>query len=171
MFSEMELIQAIEGVDDTGAARAACCLSVMKNPAMGEPEALHSVATLEAVVSICLTEQWAVVDLQFSEPLDYDLLQIAHVCKEYTDSLKKLDGNGNFSYSLVLSLAPAGDYDIYLVGVDGFWSFMASVPAASCDTIRFLFSRDRFCAYELDANAVEEMIEETGTEIRDFWEE
>lgn len=171
MLSEVELIQAIEGVDDTGAAKAACCLSIMKNPAMGEPEALYSAATLDAVVSICLTEQWAVVDLQFSEPLDYDFLRMAQVCKVYTDSLRRLDGNSSVSYSFVLSLAPVGDYDIFLVGADGFWSFMASVPAAGCDTIRFLFPRDRFGAFELDTDAVEEMIEEAGTEIREFGEE
>lgn len=165
MMSEVELIQAIEGTDETGAARAACCISVMKNLAEGEPEAVSSEATLDAVVSICLTEKWAVVDLQFPEPLDYDFLQMAQVCKEYEEAMKKADEN--IRYSLVLSLTPAGDYDFFLVGGDGFWSFMANDPVAESDTIRFLFPREQFGAYELEDDAVEEMIEEAMSEIGD----
>lgn len=169
MMSEVELIQAIEGADETGAARAACCISVIKNSAERDPEAVSSAATLEAVVSICLTEKWAVVDLQFPEPLDYDFLRMAQVCKEYEDALRKADEN--ISYSLVLSLAPAGDYDFFLVGGDGFWSFMASDPTAESDTIRYLFPQDRFGAYELEADAVEEMIEEVTGEIGEDFSE
>lgn len=92
MQDELELFEAIEGVDETGSAKAACCVLIQKSGIELEAEAVSSACTMNAVLSICMTDVWTVVDLHFEDRLDYDLLQMSQVCKDYVDMVGRNKG-------------------------------------------------------------------------------
>ena len=55
----------LEGKDETGATRAVCNVSIRKAVSETEWETVEEKSTLEAMVSICVTAAWVVVDLGF----------------------------------------------------------------------------------------------------------
>lgn len=165
MQDELELMRAVEGVDATGNAKAVCCVLIQKRDTELEPETISSACTMDAVLSSCTTDVWAVVDLQFEEELDYDLLQMTQVCEDYVDLVKERDESDRKQLSLVLSITPVGEYDFFLIGMDGFWSLMAVEPGGECSILRFIFLKERFGAYELSAEVMEQMLEELIQEL------
>lgn len=170
MQDELELMRAVEGVDATGNAKAVCCVLIQKRDTDLEPETISSACTMDAVLSICTTDVWAVVDLQFEEELDYDLLQMTQVCEDYVDLVKERDGSDKKQLSLVLSITPVGEYDFFLIGMDGFWSLMPVEPGGECSILWFIFLQERFGAYELSAETIEKMIAEVTEELEeDEW--
>lgn len=70
-------------------------------------------------------------------------------------------------YSLVLSVVPKGEYDTFIVGLDGIWSFVSEKPGGVCHTIRLVFAREKVGAYEFGKEAVEDMIGEVIQEVKE----
>lgn len=170
MWNEMELLQEIEGIDETGEPKGACCVSIHRILLDGEAESIASAATMNAEISVCLTGIFAVIDLRFIDPLDYDLLQMVDTCKTYMEMVRQEWESGRAPFSLVLSVTPLGEYNSFLVGTDGFWSIMPDQVNGECNTLRFIFERERFGVYELSEDAVEDMIEEAEAELSEFGE-
>lgn len=158
----MEILQKLEGVDELGEARALCSVSIQKEMSEPEPEGISSAFTKDAVVSFYLTPTWVVVDLKFSDHLDFDLFQMVQVCKEYSEKIKTDAGLQN---DLVLSVCLKGEYEQFIIGRNGFWSLMAESVEKYCDTIRFLFPREQFGVYEFVEEIVEQLIEEITQEV------
>ena len=158
MEHEKDYFSAVERRDELGTSRAACSLTIQRTVDELQAEVIQSVATMDAEVSICSTALWVVVDLKFEDNLDFEYLQMAQVCLDYA----KLQKEEAESLSLVLSITPLGEYDFFLVGVEGMWCFQSDKPDGVCNTIRFVFMKQYFGAYELTAEAMEQMILETG---------
>ena len=165
MQNEMELLKSIEGMDETGVPKAACSVSIQREMPEQEPEIMESAFTMDAEVFFCITEVWAVVDIHFENRLNYDLFQFLQVCKEYAELVRVDTEMDEQLPMLVLSIAPLGEYEQFVIGRNGFWSLTSQDLENCCDTIRFIFPRQRFGAYELTEEAVEQMIEETEKEI------
>lgn len=164
-MENMDILQKIEGVDEAGEAKAACSVSIHREVPGQEPEIVASAFTMNAVVSICITPVWVVVDLRFSDWLDYDLFQMLQVCVDYMEIVKSDAISGSQLSELVLSIASAGEYEQFVIGRNGFWSLMSDGLEKYCDTLRFIFPRDQFGAYELSEEAVEQMIAEASGEV------
>lgn len=120
----LELVQMLEGKDESGAARAVCNVSIRKVASDTEWELVEEKNTLDAVVSVCAAGVWIVVDLKFEDRLDYDYLQIAQVCMQYADMARAGDNDDELQVDLLLSMTPIGEYDYLFIGSNGFWSFM-----------------------------------------------
>lgn len=161
MRNERDLVSLIEGNDESGKPKAACCVMIQGYERENEPEEVTSFCTTEAVVSIMTTDLWSVVDLTFEDDLDYDLIQMWQVCKEYS----KLVQEEEKRVSLVLSVTPLGNYDFFMVGMGGGWSLLADEPGMGCNGIRFMFLKDRFGVYELSDKEMKIMIEEAALEM------
>ena len=137
----LEILQMLEGRDDTGAARAVCNLSIQQwNGA--EWITITEKNTRDAVVSVYMTEVWLAMDLEFEDRLDYDYLQMAQVCQEYVKMTKVGKKDEMMPVGLVLTLAPIGDYDYVLIGRNGFWSYMPERADGYCHVLRFIFSKE-----------------------------
>lgn len=148
-----------------GETKAICSVSIQKDRPGQEPEVMGSAFTKDAVLSVCLTPMWTVVDMKFADRLDYDLFQMTQVCMEYSEMIRE-DNEGNGSQAvLVLSIAPVGEYEQFVIGRNGFWSLMSDGLEKHCDTLRFIFPREQFGAYELTEETVEEMIVEASEEV------
>lgn len=160
MEYEKNYISAVEGVDELGNARAVCSLTIQRPIDGLQSEVIQSVATMDAEVSICFTKLWVTVDLKFEDNLDFDYLQMSQVCLDYA----KLQEEEAESMSLVLAITPLGEYDFFLVGVEGIWCFQSDKPEGICNTIRFIFMKQCFGTYELTTKAMEQMILEAGME-------
>lgn len=152
-------------MNEAGEARAACSVSVHRETQGQEPEVIASAFTMNAVISVCITPMWAVVDLRFLDWMDYDLFQMLQVCTDYVELTKSDAGNGSQYPELVLSIAPLGEYEQFVIGRNGFWSLMSEKLEEQCNTLRFIFPREQFGAYELTEDAVEQMIEEASQEV------
>ena len=161
----MEIIQKIEGLDEMGEVKAMCNVSIQRDVPEQEPEVLGSAFTMDAVVSVYLTPVWVAVDLQFMDRLDYDLFQMVQVCREYSEILREECVENDIQPILVLSIAPAGEYEQFVIGRNGFWSLMSEKLEEYCDTLRFIFPREQFGAYELSEEAVEQMVSEASEEV------
>ena len=161
MRNERDLVSLIEGNDESGKPKAACCVMIQGYERESEPEEVTSFCTMEAVVSITMTDLWSVVDLTFEDDIDYDLIQMWQVCEEYS----KLVQEEEKRVSLVLSVTPLGDYDFFMVGMGGFWSLIAQEPGLGCNGLRFMFMKERFGVYELSDKEMEIMIEEAALEM------
>lgn len=164
-MEKLDILQKIEGVNEAGEAKAACSVGIHREMPGQEPEVVASAFTMNAVVSICITPVWVVVDLRFSDRLDYDLFQMLQVCMDYMEMLKGETVNDSQYPDLVLSIAPVGEYEQFVIGRNGFWSLMSDRLEKYCDTLRFIFPREQFGAYELTKEAVEQMIEEASEEV------
>lgn len=164
-MQSIEILQKIEGLDEMGETKAMCSVSIQKDRPGQEPEVMCSAFTKDAVLSICLTPTWAVVDMKFADRLDYDLFQMIQVCMEYSEMLRDDNEGDGSQVVLVLSITPAGEYEQYVIGRNGFWSLMSEGLDKYCDTLRFIFPREQFGAYELSEEAVEQMIAEASEEV------
>lgn len=164
-MENMDILQKIEGVNEAGEAKAACSVSIHREMQGQEPEVIATAFTMNAVISVCITPMWAVVDLRFSDWMDYDLFQMLQVCKDYMELAKGDAANGSQYPELVLSIAPVGEYEQFVIGRNGFWSLMSEKLEEHCNTLRFVFSRENFGAYELTEDAVEQMIKEASQEV------
>ena len=160
----LEILQMLEGRDETGAARAVCNVSIRKAVSETEWETVEEKSTLEAVVSVCVTAVWVAVDLEFEDRLDYDYLQMAQVCMDYSDMVRVGDAD-NGQADLVLALSPIGEYDYALIGRNGFWSLMPERADGYCHMIRFIFLKEQCGIFELTENSVEQMIAEVASGI------
>lgn len=169
MQNEMELLKRIEGKDEMGMPKAACSVSVQNEVPEQEPEIMESAFTMDAEVFFHITEVWAVVDIHFENRLNYDLFQFLQICKDYTELVRGNTATDEQPPMLVLSIAPLGEYEQFVIGRNGFWSLMAQELESCCDTIRFIFPRQWFGAYELTEETVEKMIEETEKEVNGFF--
>ena len=160
----LEILQMMEGKDETGAARAVCNVSIRKAVSETEWETVEEKSTLEALVSVCVTDVWVVVDLEFEDRLDYDYLQMAQVCMDYADMVRVGETDKELA-DLVLAITPIGEYDYVLIGRNGFWSFMPERPEGYCNTIRFIFPREQVGMYEILESGVEQMVTEAEKEV------
>lgn len=160
MEYEKDYISAVEGVDELGNARAVCSLTLQRSVDELQSEVIQSVATMDAEIFIFFTNLWVAVDLKFEDNLDFDYLQMAQVCMDYA----KFQKEEAESMSLVLAITPLGEYDFFLVGVEGIWCFQSDKPEGICNTIRFIFMKQCFGTYELTTEAMEQMILEAGME-------
>lgn len=161
-MQSMEILQRLEGVDELGEAKALCNVSIQREVHEQEPEVISSVFTKDAVVSFFLTPIWVAIDLKFSDHLDYDLFQMVQVCKDYSDSMCT---DTALQSDLVLSICLKGEYEQFIIGINGFWSLMAESVEKYCDRIRFLFPREQFGVYEFTEETVEQLIAETAQEV------
>ena len=164
-MENMDILQKIEGMDEAGEAKAICSVSIHREVQGQEPEVVASAFTMNAVVSVCITPVWAVVDLKFSDWMDYDLFQMMQVCMDYMNMVTSDVASGSQFSELVLSIAPAGEYEQFVIGRNGFWSLMSDRLEKYCDTLRFIFPREQFGAYELTEDSVEQMIKEASQEV------
>lgn len=133
-----------------------------------EPEVCGAVYLSDAVLSVRFTSDFAVVDLCFEDCVDYGYLLAEELCRKY-DALvdaEDLDGK-TMVYSLVLSVVPKGEYDTFIVGLDGIWSFTSEKPGGMCHIIRLVFAREKFGVYEFGKEAVENMIGEVIQEVKE----
>lgn len=165
MQNDMDILKMIEGVDETGTPRAICNISIHKNVSKHDSKIVETAFTMDAEVMICLTPAWVVVDLHFAELLDYDLFHMLQVCKNYAEMIKT-DTNNN-DKELILTITPAGEYDQFIIGRNAFWSLVSENLEDYCDTLRFIFMRDQFGAYEFSTEAVEQMLDEISQEIEE----
>lgn len=161
----IEMIQAVEGVDETGEAKAFCNIGIQRGTNEDDLVVEADINTMNAVVSLCFTEVWVMVDLCFENRFDYDLIQITQLCTEYVEMVKSEMGKDYKPLSLVVSLAPAGEYDGFIIGTNGFWCLMPREIGGDIDTIRFIFPVQDFGVYELSEEAVEQMVEEVYEEL------
>ena len=76
-----EFMRSVEGTDDIGMNRAACCLTIQGNGSEQGVEAVASVCTLRAALSMYLTDSWVVIDLEFEDDTDPDLVRMTEVCR------------------------------------------------------------------------------------------
>lgn len=104
-----DILQKIEGVNEAGEAKAACSVSVHRETQGQEKEVIASAFTMNAVISVCITPMWVVVDLRFSDWMDYDLFQMLQVCTDYMEMAKGDAANCSQYLELVLSIAPMGN--------------------------------------------------------------
>lgn len=156
------LFEEIEGRDELGTPKAACSLTIQRMISEDDTEVVQSVSTQDAVVSVYSTPLWMTVDLRFEDRLDYDYLQFSQVCMEYQALANDSEAE---PLSMVLSLTPLGEYNYFIVGVNGAWNFQPDKPDGECNTLRFIFIKECFGVYELTDEAMEEMIEEAGQEL------
>lgn len=159
----LEILQMLEGRDETGAVRAICNLSIQQ----WSGEEWVTIAernTVGAFVSVYATNVWLAVDLEFEDRLDFDYLQMAQVCMDYSDMVRVGEAD-NGQADLMLALTPIGEYDYVLIGRNGFWSFMPERPDGYCNTIRFIIPREQVGMYELSESGVEQMVAEAEKEI------
>lgn len=160
----LEILQMLEGKDETGVARAVCNLNIQQwNGA--EWVTITEKNTRDAVVSVYVTDVWVAVDLEFEGRLDFDYLQMAQVCQEYAEMTRVGEQDKMLPVGLVLTLAPIGDYDYVLIGRNGFWSFMPDRAEGYCRVIRFIFPKGQCGIYELMENSVEQMIKEAVSDL------
>lgn len=166
-----DFFRKIEGIDESGEARALSCLMIEKREgdAGAAPVIRNLVHMQDACVSVSLTSDFAVVDLAFENHIDYEYLQAGELCRGYmamTDVGMLAESEGEL-LSLVLSVAPKGEYDLFLMGMDAAWCFMPKEPDGLCSVIRLIFLREKFGVYEFTEEAVAEMIEEAGKELEE----
>lgn len=133
-----------------------------------EPEVCGAVYMSDAVLSVSFTSDFAVVGLRFEDCVDFDFLRAEDLCRKYDDlaDAGSLEGE-KMDYSLVLSVVPKGEYDTFIVGLDGIWSFVSEKPGGVCHTIRLVFAREKFGAYEFGKETVEDMIGEVIQEVKE----
>lgn len=165
MQIDMNLLRKMEGTDGTGIPNAVCNVSIQCSATGQEPEVVDSAFTMDAEVVFCITKEWAVVDLCFEDNLSYSLFQVVQTCKRYTEAVRTEAESQEALPVLVLSMAPLGEYEQFVIGRNGFWSLMARELEDYCDTIRFIFPREQFGVFELEEEAVESMIEDVEKEI------
>ena len=161
----LEILQMLEGIDETGAAKAVCNVSIRKAVAETEWETITEKNTTAAVVSVYVTDVWLAVDLEFEDQLDLDYLQMAEVCQEYAEMTRVGVQGEVIPLELVLTLVPAGNYDYVLIGRNGFWSYMPDRADGYCRVIRFIFLKEQCGIYELMEDRVEQMITEVVSDI------
>lgn len=165
MQIDMDFLKKMEGKDVTGIPNAICNVSIQSSVQGQEPEVVDSAFTMDAEVAFCITKEWAVVNLCFEDHLSYSLFQVVQTCKRYTEAVRTEAENREALPVLVLSLAPLGEYEQFVIGRNGFWSLMARELEDYCDTIRFIFPREQFGIFELEEEAVESMIADVEKEI------
>ena len=161
----LEILQMLEGKDETGTSRAVCNVSIRKAVSETEWETAEEKSTLEAVVSVCVTVVWVAVDLEFEDRLDLDYLQMAQVCQDYAEMTRVGVQDEVMPLELVLTLVPAGNYDYVLIGRNGLWSYMPDRADGYCHVIRFIFLKEQCGIYELMEDSVEQMIAEVVSDI------
>lgn len=164
MQNEMDILKMIEGMDENGLPKAICNISIHRNVQENDSKIIESAFTMDAEVTLYITSVWVVVDLHFVERLPYDLFHMVQVCKNYAEMLKTDNEREN---ELILTITPAGEYDHYIIGRNAFWSLMSENLEYYCDTLRFIFMRDQFGAYEFSAEDVEQMLDEISQELED----
>ena len=163
-----DFFRKIEGIDESGEARALSCLMIEKRE--GDAPVIRDLVHMQdACVSVSMTSDFAVVDLAFENHIDYEYLQAGELCRGYmamTDVGMPAESEGEL-LSLVLSVVPKGEYDLFLMGMDAAWCFMPKEPDGLCSVIRLIFLREKLGVYEFTEEAVERMIEEVGKELEE----
>ena len=87
-----EFMRSVEGTDDIGMKRAACCLTIQGNGSEQGVEAVASVCTLRAALAMYLTDSWVVIDLEFEDDTDPDLVRMTEVCRAYDERMHERCG-------------------------------------------------------------------------------
>lgn len=124
-----------------------------------EPESCGAVYLEDAVLSVRFTGDFVVVDLRFGDCMDFEYLQAGELCRKYEVLAEGRDAEGErMDYSLVLSVVPKGEYDVFFVGLDGMWSFVSEEPEGICHIIRLVFAREKVGGYEFGEKMVEEIV-------------
>lgn len=160
-----EFMRSVEGTDDMGMKKAACCLTIQGNGSEQGVEAVASVCTLRAALAMYLTDSWVVIDLEFEDDTDPDLVRMMEVCRGYDERMHERCGTICEGESLVVSVTQLGDYESFLVGIDGAWGLRPAETERGCSVIRFIFEREKTGVYELDEAEMEGMIAEVEEEI------
>ena len=112
-----------------------------------------------------LTDSWVVIDLEFEDDTDPDLVRMTEVCRAYDERMHERCGTICEGESLVVSVTQLGEYESFLVGIDGAWGLRPAETESGCSVIRFIFEREKTGVYELDEAEMEGMIAEVEEEI------
>lgn len=154
----------LENVAKEGGAEAGGGVLAGRQPGR-EPEVCGSVYLSDAVLSVGFTNDFVLVDLQFEDCVDFEYLQAGELCREY-GVLTNAEKTGQVGYSLVLSVVPKGEYDVFFVGIDGAWCFVSENPGEISRGIRLVFAREKFGVYEFGEKAVEGIVADAVEELQ-----
>ncbi len=166
MIDNRKILQEIVGEDEGGSGRALSCLMIERRfeHSMEKPEVCGLVSLADVVLSVSITNDFVVVSMHFEDYADYDYLQTEELCRKY-EALVDVGSPEGEAYSLVLSIVPKGEYDIFFVGLDAVWSYMPEKPEGGCKEIRLIFLKGKFGVYEFEKEAVEELVAEATEEL------
>jgi len=162
MRTEKEFFELINESHKEEGAMFVCGVSIQRMISETEAEVVRSAFSMDASIRIHVTNIWTVVDVIFEDYLNYDYLQILDVCNDY---IQRQGNSLQEPLSLVLTVTPLGDYDFFLSGVDGFWSYYTEEPTELVHGLRFIFQHDQIAGYELDSETVELMLKEAAGEL------
>ncbi len=162
MRTEKELFALINESHKEDGVTFVCGVSIQRMISETEAEVVRSAFSMNAAIQIHVTDMWTVVDIIFEDYLDYDYLQILDVCNDYIQLQKDTSQE---SMALVLTVTPLGDYDFFLSGVDGFWSYYTEEPTELVHGLRFIFQHDQMAGYELNSETVELMLKQVTREL------
>lgn len=159
-----KFMRSVVGMDETGMGKAACCVSIQRSDTGREAETVVSASTLRAVLAMHLTDRWVVIDLEFEDEQDPDLVRMTEICSAFDERSFAEDSLGERE-SLVLSVTQLGEYESFLVGLDGTWGLKPAESGGGCRGIRLIFDREKTGVYELDEEEMEGMIGEAMEEV------
>lgn len=160
-----KFMRSVEGTDETGMGKSACCVTIQRSDTgRQEAETIDSACTLRAVLAMHLTDSWAVIDLEFEDGQDPDLVRMTEICSAF-DERAFAENSLEERESLVLSVTQSGEYESFLVGLDGTWGLKPAKSGGGCRGIRFIFNREKTGVYELDEEEMEGMIGEAVEEV------
>lgn len=163
-MTEREFYQEVEGRDKNGMSNAMISLSILY-PNEEDVAEQRTFSTLDgAAYFAIMPDGLSMIDVMFENYTDFDYIQLGDVCEEYFNLLSEANSNGTEIPSLVLSIAPKGDFSSIMTAMNCVWSYIPVSATKMCSGIRFIVQTGNLNFLEMTEEQADAILDELDDE-------
>ncbi len=157
-----ELLESVKGIDEEGKSKAQVTVGIMD---VVNNEMIDSVTSLYGVLEAAIVPELnSAFQIVFSDPVDYEYLQLSSLLESYTKLVSGANDEGKVPPLLTLTIMPVGDLEKYITVVGAMYSYMATKPNEIPHGIHFIAPTENIEFFELEEDTVNELLDEIDEE-------
>lgn len=163
-----EFMERVEGVGSDGEKKAVCAVQILQAKGEDDAEVLREYVTPDSVVSFAIVPNGiSMVDLEFDGATDYDFLQVAGVCDEYNERIRKIKSGDTVRPVLAVTVTAETDFERFLNLSDCAWCYTSTAAGEPTSGIRFIVGTSNIGYLELTKEQEDRLFSAMQTEEYD----
>lgn len=156
LVTELDIFKAATGQTEGESNSAVKIGNYLLDINSDEKKEVSEITLDNPYVNIFRNDTYTMIDLVFSDDVDYDLHQVNKMLKDFCVVENSVDEEADIVPLTELTICPKeylGEY--FITAVNGAWCLMPSVPGEAINTVRFMFANNLVHTYKLKTSEID----------------
>ena len=159
MVSERDIFKAACGINEEQESNSIIRVEakILHLAGGGSEETVSDLTMDNPCVSIHRSYRYTLIDLEFDDNSDPDLIRLSDMLRGFTVPEESMDVENDRIPAIILTVMPkAFDGEYFICGMHGVWCLMPSENGRPVDTVRFIFDNELVHTYQINADALDQ---------------